>query len=122
MNVSYSFDHASLLPEPIRQALIRLIPILNATGALWVLSGSCCLALHGVKVEPHDLDIITDKDGVYRIGAALQGAAKEEQPVQWGEGERIRSHRGLYQFRGVHSTARLSDYMTTRRDDYLINE
>ncbi len=91
------FDRAPLLPEPIRAALIQLIPILNATGAPWVLGGSCCLALHGVKVEPHDVDIVTSADGAYRIGDALRQVAEERQAVQWSESERIRSHHGLYQ-------------------------
>jgi SAM-dependent methyltransferase len=93
----FRFDRTPLLPEPIRQTLIRLVPILNATGAPWALGGSCNLALHGVKVEPHDLDIITDQDGAHRIGAALREVTEEKQSVQWGEGKRIRSHRGLYQ-------------------------
>jgi hypothetical protein len=90
------FDLAPLLPEPIRQTLVRLVPILNATGATWALSGSCCLALHGVPLTPHDIDIITDQDGAHRIGVALQSIAEEEQAVAWGEGERIRLHRGIY--------------------------
>ncbi len=90
------FDRAPLLPEPIRTALIRLVPILNATGAAWALGGSCCLALHGVPLTPHDIDIITDQDGAHRIGAALRSIAEEKQAVVWGEGERIRSHRGIY--------------------------
>ncbi len=93
----YRFDRAPLLPEPIHAALIHLIPILNATGAPWVLGGSCCLALHGVKVEPHDVDIVTSADGAYRIGDALRRVAEEKQAVQWSESERIRSHHGLYQ-------------------------
>jgi len=92
----YRFDRPPLLPEPIRAALIRLIPILNATGAPWVLGGSCCLALHGMKVEPHDVDIVTSADGAYRIGDALREVAEEKQAVRWSESERIRSHHGLY--------------------------
>jgi ubiquinone/menaquinone biosynthesis C-methylase UbiE len=90
------FDRAPFLPEPIRAALVQLIPILSATGAPWVLGGSCCLALHGVKVEPHDIDIVTSADGAYRIGDALRQVAEEKQAVQWSESERIRSHHGLY--------------------------
>jgi hypothetical protein len=101
MNLDPSFDRAPALPEPLRAALIRLVPILNATGAPWVLGGSCSLALHGVKVEPHDLDIATDRDGAYRIGQALRQVAEEKRAVQWGEGERIRSHYGQYHFGDV---------------------
>jgi SAM-dependent methyltransferase len=90
------FDRAPLLPEPIRQTLVRLVPILNATSATWALSGSCCLALHGVLLTPHDIDIITDQEGAHRIGAALQQVAEERQAVAWGEGQHIHSHRGIY--------------------------
>jgi Aminoglycoside-2''-adenylyltransferase len=97
----FRFDRAPLLPEPIRAALARLVPILNATGSPWVLGGSCSLALHGVPVTPHDVDITTGRDGAYRIGEALRKVAEEKQAVQWGEGERIRSHHGLYQMGDV---------------------
>jgi hypothetical protein len=64
--------------------------------ARWVLGGSCCLALHGVKLTPHDIDIITDPDGAYRIGESLQKMTDEKRAVTWGEGQHIRSHRGIY--------------------------
>ena len=98
---SSSFNRSPILPEPIRTALIRLAPILNATGAPWVLGGSCSLALHGVPVTPQDLDIATDREGAYQIGEALRKVAQEIRPVQWGESERIRSHYGQYRIGDV---------------------
>jgi SAM-dependent methyltransferase len=95
------FDRTPLLPRPLRSALMRLIPILEATGASWAVGGSCGLALHGVRVEPHDIDLITDQDGAYRIGMALREVALEKQPVQWSDSQFIRSHRGLYQLEDV---------------------
>lgn len=89
-------DRAPLLPEPIRSTLVRLVPILDATGASWALGGSCGLALHGVPLTPHDIDIITDREGAHRIGAALGQVAQEVEAVAWGEGRHIRSHRGIY--------------------------
>ena len=101
MNPSSALNRSISIPEPIRIALIRLAPILNATGAPWVLGGSCSLALHGVPVTPHDLDIVTDREGAYRIGEALRKVAQELRTVQWGEGERIRSHYGQYRIGDV---------------------
>lgn len=101
MGASHSSDRPPRLPEPLRAALAQLVPLLNATGAPWVMGGSCCLALQGVDVTPHDLDLCTDREGAYRIGEALRQVAVEQQPVRWGEGERIRSHRGLYQLGSV---------------------
>jgi ubiquinone/menaquinone biosynthesis C-methylase UbiE len=97
----FHFDRAPLLPELIRAALARLVPILNATGSPWVLGGSCSLALHGVTVEPHDIDISTDQAGAYRIGETLRKVAEEKQAVRWGESAYIRSHHGLYQMGDV---------------------
>jgi len=97
----FRFDQNPILPEAIRQTLMRLVPILNATRAPWVLAGSCNLALHGVRVEPHDIDISTDQYSAYQIGATLREIAQELQPVRWGEGKGIRSHRGLYKIEDV---------------------
>jgi ubiquinone/menaquinone biosynthesis C-methylase UbiE len=95
------FDCAPLLPDPIRRALIRLVPILNGTGARWVLGGSCSLRLHGVPVEPHDIDISTDESGAHRIGQVLGTIGEQKRAVQWSEGQRIRSHYGQYSLGGV---------------------
>ncbi len=80
---------------------MQLVPILNATGTPWVLGGSCNLALHGVQVEPQDIDISTDQYSAYQIGAALREAGEEIRAMHWSESQRIRSHYGQYRIRGV---------------------
>lgn len=37
----------------------------------WVIITSCSLALHGVKIEPGDIDIITDEAGSFKINHLL---------------------------------------------------
>lgn len=80
---------------------MQLTPILNATGARWALGGSCNLALHGVQVEPQDIDISTDQYSAYQIGVALRKVGEEIRAVRWSESQRIRSHYGQYRIGGV---------------------
>lgn len=41
--------------------------------AVWAVSGSTALALHGLPVEPHDLDVITDAAGVSLLAKKFGG-------------------------------------------------
>jgi len=57
------------------------------------------MALQGVPVEVHDIDIQTDKDGVYEIERCLAEFVIE--PVRYSETERIRSHLGMLEIDGI---------------------
>ena len=63
-------------------------------GIRWVLVGSTSLALQGVDIEPSDIDILTDRDGAYRIESLLM--RYQNSPVQYGEVEQYRSHFGSF--------------------------
>jgi len=65
----------------------------------WGLTGSTSLALQGVAVEPHDIDIQTDEDGAYILGGLLK--EYEVQPVAFCGNDRIRSHFGKYRIDGM---------------------
>ena len=60
----------------------------------WVLGGSLCLLLHGIKTTPHDIDIQTRKKDAYKI----MDLYKEFQvaPIKFGTCGNVRSHRGLF--------------------------
>ena len=57
------------------------------------------MALQGVPVEVHDIDIQTDRDGAYEIERRLSEYVK--QPVQYSAAERIRSHLGKLEIDGI---------------------
>jgi hypothetical protein len=57
------------------------------------------LALQGVKVEPRDIDILTDKQGAYRIADLLK--KHEKQPVRFRSDKRARSYFGEFEINGV---------------------
>lgn len=57
------------------------------------------MALQGVPVEVHDIDIQTDKDGAYEIERCLAEFVVE--PVCYRDSHRIRSHFGTLQIDDV---------------------
>ncbi|MCW5852548.1 MAG: hypothetical protein KIT87_20910, partial [Anaerolineae bacterium] len=58
----------------------------------WAVTGSVGMALQGIPVEPHDIDLQTDAAGAYEIQRRL--AEYSVQPVAFLAGERMRSHFG----------------------------
>jgi hypothetical protein len=60
---------ARLEPVPWEDALATLIDRAGTDG--WWLVGSAALAVRGARVEPRDLDVISDADGCVRIADAL---------------------------------------------------
>lgn len=65
----------------------------------WVVTGSLGMALQGVPVEIHDIDIQTDKDGAYEIeDCFFQDVIK---PVRYTMSERIQSHFGMLEIDGI---------------------
>ena len=57
------------------------------------------MALQGMPVEVHDIDIQTDKDGAYEIERCFAEFVIE--PVRYSETERIRSYLGVLEIDGV---------------------
>jgi hypothetical protein len=65
----------------------------------WVITGSFGMALQGVTVDVHDIDIQTDKDGAYEIERRFSEYVV--QPVRYLISERIRSHLGAFEIGGI---------------------
>ncbi len=62
---------------------------LGGLGIRWALVGSSGLALRGVDVEPHDIDILTDEGGAYGIDRLLSEfspSARSRSPRPPGSG------------------------------------
>ncbi|MCL4507526.1 MAG: hypothetical protein M1434_03775 [Chloroflexi bacterium] len=58
----------------------------------WVVTGSVGMALQGMDVDVHDIDIQTDQDGAYETESRFSEYVVE--PVRFSISERIRSHFG----------------------------
>ena len=65
----------------------------------WVITGSLGMALQGVPVEVHDIDIQTDRDGAYEIERRLSEYVI--QPVKYFVAEKICSHLGQLEIDGL---------------------
>ena len=44
---------------------------LKTITASWAIGSSCGLALHGINIQPNDIDIVTTRRGIFEIAAAL---------------------------------------------------
>lgn len=66
---------------------------------VWALTGSTSFALQGMKVEAHDIDIMTDAAGARAMGELLGDFCVK--PVAPSSAEFIRSHYGQFLVDGV---------------------
>ncbi|USG99542.1 hypothetical protein K1720_08495 [Thermococcus argininiproducens] len=88
-----------MIPQTHLKVLCKLYERLNDSSVNWALTGSTSFALQGVPVEPHDIDIQTDKEGAYEIERIFSEFVIE--PVRFRESERIRSHFGALIIDGI---------------------
>jgi hypothetical protein len=76
-----------------------LLDCLQGMSDPWALTGSLGMALQGVPLDVHDIDLQSSADGAYAIAGRL--AEYVRQPVYWRESERIRSHFGALEIDGL---------------------
>ena len=91
----------ALLPEPHLHALRVIHGLLQGQeGLVWALTGSTSFVLQGMDLLPHDIDLITDVGGAYRIGEILSACVVK--PVGSDSAAAyIRSHFGRFLVEGV---------------------
>jgi len=79
--------------------LLKICTRLLDTGVDWAVTGSLGMALQGVELPVHDIDLQTDEQGAY----AIEGCFSEciVRPVAYTASERIRSHLGALEIDGV---------------------
>ena len=65
----------------------------------WAVTGSFGMALQGMDVVVHDIDIQTDEDGAYEIENRFSEYVIK--PVHYSASERIRSHFGALEMDGI---------------------
>jgi hypothetical protein len=65
----------------------------------WVVTGSLGMALQGMRIEVHDIDLQTDEVGAYEIEKRFSEYVL--QPVRFVASERIQSHLGTLAIKGV---------------------
>ncbi|MEM5836239.1 MAG: hypothetical protein QXI23_02125 [Candidatus Aenigmatarchaeota archaeon] len=65
----------------------------------WMVVGSASLALQGVEIEPKDIDILTTKEGAYKISSILK--EYEVKPVKFSKSRVFSSHFGKFRVEGI---------------------
>lgn len=79
--------------------LAGIAQALNAAGVRFIVSGGAAMALHGIPIAVRDVDLITDRAGVYRFQELF--SAQATQPVRYLESATYRSHFGRFDFDSV---------------------
>jgi len=81
------------------KVLHKIYTQLNNSTVNWVVTGSLGFALQGVPIEVHDIDIQTDRAGIYKIEQLFSEFVIKK--VSFSSAERIRSHFGVLMIDGI---------------------
>ena len=88
-----------IIDQRYLEVLRKLYAGLADSDVNWVVTGSLALALQGVPVQVHDIDIQTDADGAYEIERLFSEFISRK--VSFSTAERIRSHYGALMMDGI---------------------
>ncbi len=89
-----------MIPAAHLRALRALCAVLAPEeGLVWALTGSTAFALRGMDLTPHDIDLIADRSGAYRIGGLLGDRCLRPVSPSWTR--YVRSHFGQFVVEGV---------------------
>ena len=88
-----------VVEEKLLEVLKFIANVLGRENVRWALVGSLNLALQGVDVEPEDIDIVTDREGVLEIGELLRDFVVEE--IRYKEGKKMAACFGKLNVNGV---------------------
>jgi hypothetical protein len=81
------------------QVLRKISLCLSQQPVNWVITGSCGMALQGVPVAIHDIDLQTDQAGAYALEQLF--AEYVVRPVHFSGAERLQSHYGALAIDGI---------------------
>ena len=87
-----------MIPEQFRKTTLFLKERIPSS-VRWAIDGSTSLAIHGVDIIPHDIDILTDREGAYRIQDALKDCSVK--PISHSSNGRYDSHFGTFNINGT---------------------
>ena len=87
----------------IDQKIIEVLKIINRKmknrKIRWVLIGSTSLVLQEVKIKPKDIDILTNKEGAFKVNELLK--EYEVKPIKFGESDVFQSYLGEFRINEV---------------------
>ena len=102
-----------MLSPAFVSALQTLSSRLADSSTDWAIGASCSLALHGIDVDPHDIDLDSSATGAYRIEQQCRDLLAR--PVQFVASPQIRSHWGALAIDGIQVEL-IGDFQVLRGD------
>ncbi len=79
--------------------VIKLVSEKIPSNIKWAVDGSTSLALQGIDVTPHDIDILTDHEGAIRIQESLK--KYNVVPISHSSNEKYDSYFGTFEVKGI---------------------
>ncbi len=89
-----------MVEQKIVETLKMIYEKLKGQEVKWVLTGSTNLALQGLKIEPKDIDVLTDKDDALKINKLLK--EYETEPVKLRKSNTFQSYFGKFKIKGLN--------------------
>jgi len=86
-----------MVNKKLIDALKQIARDLSTHKIKWVLVGSLSLALQGVRIDPKDIDILTDKEGALKLNKIWEKYKIKN--VEFGETDRFRSYFGKFKIK-----------------------
>ena len=90
-------------PESMDRRIIRAIEFLSRRlkygRTKWALIGSTSLAIQGVKVSPNDIDVLTDREGAFKIAKLLE--KYQVRRLAFRRSDRFQSYFAEYRIQGI---------------------
>jgi hypothetical protein len=87
--------------QKIKEAIKLICARLRGKKIKWVLVGSTSLALQGVKIKPKDIDILTDKEGAFKIEKLFEECKVRVIPVKLSHSKLFKSYFGKFKLNDV---------------------
>jgi hypothetical protein len=87
------------VPQPLHAVLHLIAGQLRGTPITWAVTGSCSLALQGLPVAVHDIDLRTTAKDAYALEARFHFYQKR--PVKFASTGTVQSHFGALEINGV---------------------
>jgi hypothetical protein len=87
------------VPQPLRDVLRLIASQLHGTSINWAVTASCSLALQGVQVAVHDIDVRTTAQDAYALESVFRPYQKRR--VTFASTGIVQSHFGALEINGV---------------------
>jgi len=91
---------SSILKAEYLQVVEFIAEKLKNLEVKWVITGSLNHAMHGIDISPNDIDILSDKHGVYLIEKEFQRYIIKK--VAYSTSENLRSYYGMLCISGIN--------------------